>query len=138
MTTRSAFSRFLAVCAVLLAAGCQTEQANPYIGQNLYLGYCAACHGPVGAGDGPIAPNLNIAVTDLRTLAARNGGTFPRQALRDVIDGRQLRAGHGSQDMPVWGWDFRRDEGDTAEGIRNVQLRVEALVDHIETLQTTR
>jgi len=126
------------ICAVLVSAlsACQTsEPAQVYDGQNLFLGYCAACHGPVGAGDGPMASHLATSIPDLRTLAARNNGTFPRQQLMDMIDGRSFRSVHGSADMPVWGYQFRREEGMTEEGIRNVTARIDALVSHIEALQ---
>jgi len=124
--------------AIVLSAlsACQTSEPQPvYDGQNLFLGYCAACHGPVGAGDGPMATHLAASIPDLRTLAARNDGNFPRQQLVDMIDGRSFRSVHGSADMPVWGYQFRREEGMTEEGIRNVNARIEALVSHIEALQ---
>jgi mono/diheme cytochrome c family protein len=122
--------------AIASLVACQSSEPAPvYDGQNLYLGYCAACHGPVGAGDGPMATHLADKLPDLRTLAARNDGTFPRQQLIEMIDGRNYRTIHGSADMPVWGFQFRREEGMTAAGIRNVNARIEALVDHIESLQ---
>ena len=117
-----------------VVAACQTQQPLEYNGRNLYLGYCASCHGADGAGDGPVAPNLNVVVPDLRILRGADG-RFARELVVEVIDGRTLRAGHGSQEMPVWGWTFRRDEGFTEEGARNVQARVEALTDYIESLQ---
>jgi hypothetical protein len=82
-----------------------------------------------------MATHLASTLPDLRTLAARNDGTFPRQQLVEMIDGRSFRTVHGSSDMPVWGFQFRREEGMSAEGIRNVNARIEALVDHIESLQ---
>jgi mono/diheme cytochrome c family protein len=118
---------------LLLASGCQlTERVPEYDGRNLYLGYCASCHGPVGAGDGPVAPSLALTMEDLRTLSQRHGG-FPREWLEEVIDGRTLRAVHGTQDMPVWGWEFRRVEPSDAY----VAARVEALTAHIESMQIT-
>jgi len=122
------------VASTLLVA-CQTYQPPPYDGQNLYLGYCASCHGPIGAGDGPMAPHLAGALSDLRTLRARNDGVFPREDLVEMIDGRTFRSIHGAADMPVWGWQFRREEGMTEEGLKNVEARINALVDHMERLQ---
>lgn len=123
------------LAAITLAACQSTYQPPPYDGQNLFLGYCASCHGPVGAGDGPMAPHIAGSTGDLRTLAARNGGVFPREQIVEMIDGRSFRSIHGAADMPVWGWQFRREEGMTDEGLRNVQARIDALVAHIETLQ---
>lgn len=114
-----------------LLAGCQlTEPVPPYDGQNLYLGYCASCHGPTGRGDGPVAPSMVVQIQDLRTLSQRHG-EFPREWLREVIDGRDLRAAHGTVDMPVWGYEFRRVEPSAAY----VEARIDALIDHIESLQ---
>lgn len=114
-------------------AGCQqTEPIPEYDGQNLFLGYCASCHGPVGAGDGPVAPSLAAPLQDLRTLTRREG-EFPRDWLLEVIDGRTLRAAHGSQDMPVWGYQFRAVEPTDA----HVGARIDALIAHIESLQRT-
>ena len=116
---------------VAAVAGCQqTEPVPPYNGQNLFLGYCASCHGPVGAGDGPIAPSLAVTMQDLRTLTQRKG-VFPRDWLEEVIDGRTLRAAHGTMDMPVWGYQFRAVEPSDAY----VSARIDALIEHIESLQ---
>lgn len=112
-------------------SGCQlTEPVPTYDGQNLYLGYCASCHGPIGRGDGPVAPSMLVQMDDLRTLSERHG-EFPREWLREVIDGRHLRAAHGTVDMPVWGYEFRQVEPSDAY----VEARIDALIDHIETLQ---
>jgi mono/diheme cytochrome c family protein len=123
-----------AVALVSLLGACRIYEAPPYDGRNLYLGYCAACHGPDGAGDGPAASSLNVRVPDLRLLRGADG-RYPRGLVEEVIDGRTTRAAHGSADMPVWGWTFRRDEGDTPEGRANVRARIEALNDYIKTLQ---
>jgi len=47
-----------------------------------------------------------------------------------VIDGRGMRAAHGTADMPVWGWALREAErSETA-----VQARLEALAQYVMTL----
>jgi mono/diheme cytochrome c family protein len=120
-----------AVVCMLLASGCQMAEPVPeYDGRNLYLGYCASCHGPTGAGDGPVAPSLAFRMADLRTLSQRHSG-FPRQRLEEVIDGRTLRAVHGTQDMPVWGWEFRRVEPSEPY----VAARIDALLNYLESIQ---
>ena len=123
----------IATSALLI--GCQNTDPVPYDGQNLFLGYCAACHGPTGTGDGPMAPSLATTLPDLRSLTTRNDGVFPREQLVDMIDGRSLRTVHGTAEMPVWGFQFRREEGMTQQGLRNVDARINALIDHIESLQ---
>ena len=120
-----------ALAGVAMITGCQIAEPVPeYDGGNLYLGYCASCHGPAGAGDGPIAPSMAVTMEDLRTLAQRHDG-FPRDWLMEVIDGRTLRAVHGTRDMPVWGWQFRQVEPSEAY----VEARIEALVGHLEAMQ---
>jgi len=128
----------LSAGVLVITAGvvaCQSRPTPVYDGQNLFLGYCASCHGPVGAGDGPMATHLASKLPNLQTLAARNNGAFPREQLVEMIDGRSLRSTHGTADMPVWGFQFRREEGMTRDGLRNVELRISALVNHIESLQ---
>ena len=121
------------VCAGL-ATACQTaEPVAEYNGSTIYQGYCAGCHGASGAGDGPVAQSLVTPMEDLRGLQSRNGGVFPRERLRDMIDGRGLRAAHGTPDMPVWGWEFRQVEESDAQ----VQARINAVIDYLEGIQIT-
>lgn len=124
------------LAATLLGAafigGCQMTGTVPeYDGSALFQGYCAGCHGPSGAGDGPVAASLAVGMEDLRGLSSRNGGVFPRDRLKDIIDGRTLRAAHGTPDMPVWGWEFRMVE----ESEAHVQARIDALLNYLESIQ---
>jgi len=102
-------------------------------GARLYFNHCAACHGEGGESDGPVAATLNVTIPNLRTLAQRNDGAFPTEAVRAYIDGRELRAAHGDRQMPIWGTVFRGPEQSTAE--RTVRRRIDALVTFIATLQ---
>src|SRR5271157_556797 len=76
---------------------------NPASGKEMYLAYCASCHGPDGKGNGPAAPALKTPPTDLTKLAAGNGGTFPANHVAEIIKGDRLTAAHGNKEMPVWG-----------------------------------
>jgi hypothetical protein len=69
---------------------------------------------------------------DLTKFAIMNGGVFPAERLRRIIDGRDVPS-HGDRDMPVWGVTLRtsRDGG----GYDSVEARIEALVRHIQSLQ---
>ena len=87
------------------------------------------CHGRAGRGDGPMVAQLRKAPPDLTKYTARNGGVFPAERLRRIIDGRDVSA-HGDPAMPVWGDVFRRTAGDTA-----ARERVDALVTFVEGLQ---
>ncbi len=99
----------------------------------LYLDNCATCHGTYGEGDGPMAPELAVALKDLRYLSARNAGQFPERFVRDIIDGRAMRAAHGPEGMPVWGAEFAREgDGETAEA------KIDALVEFLRRMQKER
>jgi mono/diheme cytochrome c family protein len=102
-------------------------------GARLYFNHCAACHGEDGEGTGPVAASMRVTMPNLRTLAQRNGGTFPADAVAAYVDGREVKAAHGDRQMPIWGDVFKgRDQG-TAE--RTVRRRVAAIVDFVATLQ---
>ena len=119
-----------AVGAISLAgaAGAQDDT-----GARLYFNHCAACHGDNGEADGPVAATLRTTVPNLRALAQRNNGTFPSDAVRSYIDGRELKAAHGDRQMPIWGDVFRGPEQGTAQ--RTVRRRIDALVAFISMLQ---
>jgi mono/diheme cytochrome c family protein len=117
--------------ALLLAP--HAKAAEDDLGARLYFNHCAACHGSDGEGGGPVATTLRITPPDLRSLAARNRGVFPRDAVTTYIDGRQMPAAHGERQMPIWGDVFRGPEQGTAE--RTLRRRIGALVDLIESIQ---
>ena len=101
-------------------------------GKDLYVAYCASCHGLTGKGDGPVSPALKTPMADLRTIAKRNNGAVPKEELEKMILGEKgSRAAHGSEDMPVWCPVFRKVENDRDLGL----VRVRRLVDYIAQLQ---
>jgi mono/diheme cytochrome c family protein len=119
-------------------AGCSSPQRAEeasFDGATLFARHCASCHGAAGAGNGPMAPYLASPLPDLRQIAARNGGTFPRERIAAAIDGTSMRSFHGSTEMPVWGYHFTREEGTTTAGQQRVETRIGALVDYIQSLQ---
>jgi mono/diheme cytochrome c family protein len=92
-------------------------------GGKLFLNHCAACHGPLGEGDGPVAAAMTAGVPSLRTLASRNDGVFPEEAVMAYIDGRTPRAAHGDRGMPIWGDVFSvLERGD--EEVVNARIKV--------------
>jgi hypothetical protein len=115
------------------ASGCQ--RVPEYTGEELFAQNCASCHGVYGEGDGPVAPALSVVMQDLRYISARNGGEFPRETIRQFIDGREFTAAHGERDMPVWGSAFRRMEGDSGDADARVAARIDALVEVLERIQ---
>ena len=100
-------------------------------GKEMFVAYCASCHGLDGKGNGPAAPALKNQPGDLTLLAQKNGGNFPTMrvmsSIRDVTQNV-----HGSKDMPVWGPVFRAlSKGDQAQ----VQLRITNLTHYVESMQ---
>jgi mono/diheme cytochrome c family protein len=117
--------------AIATLASVAAAAAEPD-GGKMFVNHCAACHGAMGEGDGPVAASMAISVPSLRTLAMRNGGAFPEDAVAAYIDGREPRAAHGQRQMPVWGDVFivaERGEEDV------VAARIKILVWFIAELQ---
>ena len=133
----------VAVLAVLCGASGTRAQAprqpatlltESLVGRDLFVAYCAACHGREGRGDGPVSPALRIQPADLTSLARRNGGTFPAAHVQERLTGAagpDESGAHGSTAMPIWGPIFRQ-LGDDAV---NARVRVENLVSYIRSIQ---
>lgn len=96
----------ISASVVLLAFQGETLAQQRDLGKAEYLSSCGACHGSDAKGKGPLADELKVAPTDLTQLAKKNGGVFPLNAVYQEIDGRQDVKGHGSRDMPVWGYRY--------------------------------
>ncbi len=99
-------------------------------GSQLFRSHCATCHGSDARGSGPLAGQLRRLPPDLTTFAQRNGGVFPAERVRRIVDGRDV-ASHGDREMPVWGDAFRRRGLSEAE----VAARVEAIVSYLGRIQ---
>lgn len=103
---------------------------HSYSGAEMYMTWCASCHGTQGKGDGPAAAALRKPPADLTQIARKNGGKFPTEKIRNYIDGTSAVVAHGSRDMPVWGSFFRRLGGDAT-----VTYRIVTLANYVESLQ---
>jgi len=102
-------------------------------GQDDYAVHCAACHGETGKGDGPMAKLLVRPPTDITTLRAANGGTFPFWRVFDIVTGSSSVAGHDTFQMPHFWARFRSD--DYRLGYRDAHIRVLLLTHYIESIQ---
>jgi hypothetical protein len=70
---------------------------------------------------------------DLTLLAQHNGGTFDKEKVRRIVDGRNPVKGHGGPDMPVWGDVFKRSEEGYDE--KKVTQRIDSLIEYLAGLQ---
>ena len=122
-----------AVFGLFLALGVSQPAAAQDLGEgeNLFLDYCATCHGRNATGDGPMAPAMSLQPTDLTQLQLRNAGTFPSMRVIKRVDGRDPLVSHGSP-MPVFG-EFFEGRGvaftiDSGEKIMTSQPVIDLLV----------
>jgi mono/diheme cytochrome c family protein len=137
-------SRFMTIAALLGGSSLLAAQGGPSIkittvtptsptsGKDMYLQYCATCHGKAGKGDGPAAKALKMQPTDLTGLTSNNHGSFPDIRISRVIQGSDVFAAHGSREMPVWGEVFTRMD---AGGAASAKLRIDNLTEYIKSLQ---
>lgn len=123
-----------ALIALLPLAACIAE--DPADGGRAFAENCAACHGADGTGNGPAARALSVTPPDLTGISARNGGSFPRDAVMSKIDGYQIDGAHSGA-MPEFG------AGDLGEVVivdndglgMPVPLTLLVLTDYVESLQ---
>jgi mono/diheme cytochrome c family protein len=114
----------------------QTFEPLDLSGEELFVRYCAACHGTDARGTGPVASTLNKLVPDLTQLTARNG-EFPAMAVREAIDGRSMAIAHGTRQMPVWGYEFWVEEGADIIAESTARELSNRIVAYLESVQNT-
>src|SRR3974390_2878723 len=111
MTSVMFFSIFFLLVQLRIPAAAQQpeiEKSNihytsPTSGKEMFMSYCAVCHGKDGKGDGPAATALKTLPANLTTLTKRNNGKFPDAHVSSTILGEADLPAHGSREMPVWG-----------------------------------
>ena len=105
---------------------------SPASGREMFMSYCASCHGKDAKGNGPAAAALNAAPADLTSLAKQNAGKYPDMKVTSILRGQGKVVAHGTQEMPVWGPLFwRMSQGHEGE----VQQRIANLSNYIKSLQ---
>jgi len=103
--------------------------------------YCAQCHGTDATGDGPVAPALKKKPANLTQLSKNNGGVFPEAEVHNFIDGSKMAEGHGTREMPIWGYAFMyRQSSHTGAGgaplsEEQVKHKIDRLVEYIKSIQ---
>lgn len=109
------------------------EKTSPVDGKQMYVSYCAPCHGMDGRGYGPVAPELKRQPINLTVLSKNNHGQFPANHVKSVLEyGSEIPA-HGNSMMPIWGPVFgRMSQGQPDERL----LRISNLSRYLETIQT--
>lgn len=126
-----------AICAfAYVSARQQNKTESPTVveveGSEIFRNHCAVCHGKDGRGRGPATIALKEPVPDLTQIARRNGGVFPADRVKAVIDGTgEGPAVHGSREMPVWGPLFHNFEWDEDLG----EVRLQNVIDYIRSIQ---
>ena len=118
----------VALAAIGFASALTAEEFDGHDGAQLYKRFCASCHGPDGAGDGPVAASLKNRPPDLAGIGARHRGEFPEERVRLIIDGRAGVMAHGARDMPVWGKELKQSGADA-------DTLISRLVAHLRAMQ---
>ena len=115
----------------------QSGRARQLIdGEQLFRSFCTACHGADAKGHGPAASALKTAPADLTTIAKRNRGIFPAEAVaRYVANGEPTIAAHGSKEMPVWGPNF---VALSPGSYKPISERIDAVVAYVESIQVDK
>ena len=103
-------------------------------GKQMFVNYCAPCHGVEGKGNGPAAAALKKQPTDLALLSRNNGGKFPSTHIASVLEFGAPNPSHGRAEMPVWGPMLGWVDSPSSEA--NVRaLRISNLSRYLQTLQ---
>jgi mono/diheme cytochrome c family protein len=123
------------ILLLIATVAARAQDFSKYSGQQLYSRFCAACHGDKGLGDGVVAASFKIMVPDLTRIARRQGGTFPEEQVRRIIDGRKTLPPHGLREMPVWGFEFYAQSGDKPDPEKTTSEMVARLTDYLRSIQ---
>jgi mono/diheme cytochrome c family protein len=104
----------------------------PVEGARIFAYRCASCHGADGRGHGPASVTLKHAAPNLTLISQRNGGRFPYQQIKEVIEGKQTSPlARGYRQMPLYGPVFHEVEADQDWG----EVRLDAITKQVESMQ---
>ena len=140
MLKRLLVTAIAATLAVSMAYADQTQgkvtipagRTMPSSGKQMYVSYCAPCHGMDGRGQGPAASALRTPPADLTTLSRNHRGKFPETHIQAILEfGAEVPA-HGSLEMPVWGPILGKMN---TANVQERLLRISNLSRYLETIQ---
>lgn len=108
------------------------NRTSPNSGKQMYVNYCAPCHGIDGRGQGPVSPALKTPATDLTVLSRNNHGKFPDSHIVAILQNGVEIPSHGTAEMPVWGPILAKMNQSNAQ---DRMLRMSNLSRYLESLQ---
>jgi hypothetical protein len=101
-------------------------------GQEMYMVYCAGCHGKDGRGKGQSSRLCTVSPVDLTQFARNNHGIFPTKWVSGVLHHGTGRPPRGQGYMPVWEPLLRSMHGEPPDV---TETRLQNLTDYVKTLQ---
>jgi len=105
-------------------------------GKQMYVNFCAPCHGLNGKGQGPVAAALKRQPANLTLLSKNNGGKFPEAHIVSVLQFGAANPAHGTAPMPIWGPTFQKMDATTNLPPSDVRtLRISNLSNYLRSLQ---
>jgi mono/diheme cytochrome c family protein len=129
------FTKVVALTLLSISGVAHSADYVAMSGKELYERFCASCHGVSGRGDGRVAASFKTEVPDLTLIARRAQGSYPRDRIVRIIDGRHVIGAHGTRTMPVWGEDFSRQELGNPDAERATRIVIDRLADYVWLLQ---
>jgi mono/diheme cytochrome c family protein len=111
------------------------KPTSPASGQQMYVNYCAVCHGTEGRGNGPAALAMKTPPTDLTALSSMNHGVFPADRIAAILRFGVQTPSHGSADMPIWGTLMETLNPTSPDERMVVNQRIINLTNYLKELQ---
>ncbi len=112
-----------------------TPESRANAGEELFMRYCATCHGESASGNGPASASLKQPPANLRQIATRNSGTFIAHDVAAYIDGRSRVMAHGSPEMPIWGRKLDDRTEKIAEETKLAPGSIYLIVEYLRSIQ---
>jgi mono/diheme cytochrome c family protein len=113
----------------------KVEAAETDQSKQVFIQYCASCHGKDARGNGPVSPYLKIKAADLTLLKKKNQGIYPMAKVMSAIDGSRAVRAHGDREMPVWGEIFRKEAESAKYTELTSLLKIKIIAEYLATIQ---